>query len=268
MEIMEGNRSNEPKRHTGLIILTAILSALIIYYSVMLMLGPSRKLKSISEEFGFRSTEKHKTDERIFNDSTYLSLLKEKAFLQSRLVMAETDSIYLTIDLPDSTVNIEISGVAVHQAKMSSVKASRIFLKGNEQLILSMLATPFTISNALSTIKKEPVMIKMAPKDTSEFKPDVMPDTSLTEPVNYILEMTNGTRIYVYQEEKDKPEDRMNAFMFDMKYRLHDVWINLKDAVRFRVPEYHPFIKIRIPRADAKIIYRAVPKYGQIGIYK
>jgi len=34
-------------------------------------------------------------------------------------------------------------------------------------------------------------MIKMAPKDTSEYKPDIMPDTSITEPVNYILEM-NG----------------------------------------------------------------------------
>jgi hypothetical protein len=131
-----------------------------------------------------------------------------------------------------------------------------------------MLSTPFTVSNSLSTIKKEPVMIKMAPKDTSEFKPDVMPDTSLIEPVYYILEMTNGTRIFVYQEENTASKDRRAALIFDLKYRLRDVWMSLKDAVRFKVPEYHPYIKMKVPRSDAKIIYRAIPKYGQIGVYK
>ena len=118
--------------------------------------------------------------------------------------MAETDSIYLTINLADSSMNLEISGVVVHMAKMSSFKASRILTNGNENIISSMLSTPLTISSDFATIKKEPVMIKMAPKDTSEYKPDIMPDTSITEPVNYILEMTNGTRIFVYQEEDEK----------------------------------------------------------------
>jgi len=35
----------------------------------------------------------------------------------------------------------------------------------------------------------------------------------------------------------------------------------------FKVPDYHPFIRIRVPRADAKIIYRAIPKYGQITVF-
>ena len=111
-------------------------------------------------------------------------------------------------------------------------------------------------------------MIKMAPKDTSEYKPDIMPDTSITEPVNYILEMTNGTRIYVYQDEKERFGDSMKLFSFDLKDRLRNTWSSLKSVVLFKVPEYHPFIKMRLPRADAKIIYRAIPKYGQVGIYK
>jgi len=77
-----------------------------------------------------------------------------------------------------------------------------------------MLSTPFTILHAYATIKKDPVMIKMAPKDTSEYKPDVMPDTSITEPVNYILEMNRGIRIYVYQEENMKFSDRINQLSF------------------------------------------------------
>ena len=130
-----------------------------------------------------------------------------------------------------------------------------------------MLSKPLTIESDLSTIRKEPVMIKMAPRDTSEYKPDIMPDTSITEPVNYILEMTDGTRIYVYQEENDSPADMLAAFKFDLADRLHQAWEAIKSVAVLKVPEYHPFIRIRLPRADAKIIYRAIPRNGQIAIF-
>ncbi|MCX6327496.1 MAG: hypothetical protein NT144_12740 [Bacteroidia bacterium] len=260
--------NNSSGRKKTFIFLIILIAAFIIYYSIMSMISPARKLAAIKNEFGAKPIENSKIDERIFSDSTYLKLLKEKAFLQSRIVMAGSDSIYLTINMTDSTANIEISGVVVHKAKMSEVRASRILMKGNGNIILSLLASPFTISGAYATIKKEPVMIKMAPKDTSEYKPDIMPDTSITVPVNYILEMTNGVRIYVYQEEKEKFSDRMNLFCFDIKYRLRNTWSSLKSVVLFKVPEYHPFIKMRLPRTDAKIIYRAIPKYGQVGIYR
>jgi hypothetical protein len=250
------------------IILIIIFSAFIIYYFLMSLMSPARKLASIKNESGVKLIENSAVDERIFSDSAYLKLLKDKSFLQSRIAMAETDSIYLTINLTDSTANIEISGVIVHKAKMRSLRTSKILMNGNESIILSMLASPFTISDDYSTIRSEPVMIKMAPKDTSEYKPDIMPDTSITEPVNYILEMTDGTRIYVYQEEKEKFRDRINLFSFDIKDRLRNTWNSLKSVALFKVPEYHPFIKMRLPRADAKIIFRAIPKYGQVGIYK
>jgi hypothetical protein len=197
------DRKNTSHKRTGLIILAVFLVSFFIYYSVLMVLSPVRKMAAIKEEFGYKESDKKKVDERVFSDSSYLALLKEKSFLQSRLIMAESDSIYLTVSIPDSTINIEISGVTVHKARINSLKASRIIRKGNQQLILSMLATPFTVSNSLSTIRKEPVMIKTAPKDTSEFKPDVMPDTSLTEPVSYILEMTTD-RGFLYVRLKMK----------------------------------------------------------------
>jgi hypothetical protein len=110
-------------------------------------------------------------------------------------------------------------------------------------------------------------MIKMAPKDTSEYKPDIMPDTSIAEPVNYILEMNRGIRIYVYQEEHAKLADRISQFEFDLKDRLRDTWSSLKRVAVFKVPEYHLFIKMRLPRTDAKIIYRSLPKSGQIAVF-
>ena len=231
-------------------------------------MSPGNKLAEIKREFAVKPTVNNAAGERVYYDSSYLKLLKEKAFLQSRTVMAETDSIYLTINLEDRTSGIEINGVVVHKTKISNFSISKILIEGDENVILTMLASPFTIASSYATIKKEPVMIKMAPKDTSEYKPDIMPDTSIIVPVNYRLDMTNGTRIYVYQEENEKVADKINLIRFNVRERLHDTWSSLKSVALFKVPEYHPFIKIRIPRIDAKIIYRALPKHGQIAIYR
>ena len=255
-------------RAKALISIAAFFLIFFIYYSVMMMLSPGKKYAAIRNEFGIDTTESSRVGNPVLSDSTYLKLLKEKAFLQSRLIMAETDSIYLTLNLSDSTVNLEISGVTVHQARFSEMEASKIFLRGDESLILSLMASPFTISKDWSTIRKEPVLFKMAPKDTSEYKPDAVPDTSLTEPVNFILEMTDGTRIYVCQEEDDKPADRRSQFRFDLDYRIRDAWSSMKSIMRFRIPEYHLYIKIYLTRADARIIYRAIPRYGQVGLYR
>jgi hypothetical protein len=151
---------------------------------------------------------------------------------------------------------------------MSKIQISKILMRHDDSAILSMLATPLTISRAFATIKKEPVLIQMAPKDTSEYKPDIMPDTTITEPVNYILETDKGVRIYIYQEENTKIEDKISQFKFDLNYRIKDTWSALKKVAIFKIPEYHPFIKIKLPRTDAKIIYRAIPKKGQIAVFR
>jgi hypothetical protein len=264
---MENKDQLESRSKLPLIILISIFLLLAVYYAVMTMISPGRKLEEIRNEFSAKHAEKNDVAQKILKDQNYLKLMKQKAFLQSRVVMAESDSIYLTINLADSTANLEISGVIVHKSKMSSVKISSILSGANENAVLSMLSVPLTIVSSLATIKKEPVMVKIAPKDTSEYKPDIVPDTSLTEHVNYILEMNRGIRIYIYQEENAKFSDKMDQFVFDIKARLKDTWNSLKRVAVLKVPEYHPYIKMKLPRSDAKIIYRAIPKNGQIAIF-
>jgi hypothetical protein len=264
---MENNKSNvKSGRNRSFFLLLIIILAFIVYYSIMCMIASSRRIDIMQNES--ESLKSIVTDEKILSDSTYLRLIKDKTFLQSKIIMAESDSIYLTLNLTDSIANLEISGVIVHTSKMSEIKTSKIFYNNDENIIQSLLASPFTISNSFATIRKEPVMIKMAPKDTSEYKPDIMPDTSITEPVNYILEMTNGTRFYVYQEENTKSKDRLKQFTFDISYRFSETWKSLKRVATLKVPEYHPYIKLKIPRADAKIIYRALPKNGQVAVFR
>jgi hypothetical protein len=260
-------KSSHSGGKTALLILVIICPSFILYYSVMSIFGPSRKLAEITQELSPARPGNEKSNEKIFADTAYLRMLKDRAFLQSKILMASTDSIYLTINFADSSINLEISGVVVHKARMNSFKASRFLTSGNENIMYSMLSTPLSILSGNATIRKEPVMIKMAPKDTSEYIPDIIPDTSITEPVSYILEMSHGIRIFICQEESSKRSDRMALLRFDLYDRVRQTWKAIKKVAVLKVPDYHPYIKIKLPRSDAKIIYRAIPKNGQIAIY-
>lgn len=234
----------------------------------MSILSTSREINEINNNYSYNQIEKNTIDERFFTDSTFVLLQKEKAFFQSRLTMASTDSIGLTLNLEDSSACLEINGVVVHKVKISYIKESKVFSKANSYAVATMLSKPLTKVNTYSTIRREPVLIKMAPKDTSEYKPDVIPDTSAYEPVNYILEMDNGIRILVYQEERNKLADVYDQILFDLKDKLRNTFAVLKSIKEFNIPAYHPFIKIRLPKADAKIIYRALPEKGQVVVYR
>jgi hypothetical protein len=238
-----------------LIAVALFIGAFLIYFIVMSSFSPGRELRNIKSKYGISQAKDDQVDTRFFTDSAYVSLYKEKAFLQARVAMAE------------STAILEINGVKVHAAKMSKLKVSRILLSGDQIAISSMFSTPLTIVRDFSTIRKEPLMIKMAPKDTSEFKPDIIPDTSDFEPVNYILDTDCGLRIFVYQEETTKASDRRRLFFFDLNDRLRTLWRSLKEVLAFKIPDYSPFIKMRLPKADAKILYRAIPRNGQIAVY-
>jgi hypothetical protein len=266
METVETN-SDRTLEKRGLKILIILLLLFIIYYSAMVFLSPGKKLKEMNKEFAFKQDVKIKVDNRIFSDSAYLKLYREKAFLKARVSMSESDSVYLTVNLPDSTINLEISGVVVHPAKVRSIKMSKILEKGSDYINSTMFSSPLTIASDISSIEKEPLIIKMAPKDTSEYRPDIIPDTATFEPVNYMLEMTNGIRLYFYQEEESRPGDRSHFLKFDLTDRLRNTFSSLKSVIHFKIPEYHPYIKLTLPRADAKSIYRAIPVHGQVGVY-
>lgn len=239
-----------------------------VYYGTMAILSPSRKMAKISKEYGFAKLEKLKLPKEITSDSTFLALFKEESFLQSRVLMAESDSVCLTINLKEKVINIEISGVVVHSTPISDIEASKILTNGDDFAITSLLSVPLKIVSDTSSIEKIPIVFKVAPKDTSEFTPDAVPDTAFYQPVNYIFETDRGIKIFVYQSEEIKQGDGKHRFMFDLQHRLINTKEAMKDILAFRVPDYQPYIKIKIPSDEAKIIYRAIPKHGQIGIYR
>lgn len=257
-----GQEGKVKHRFTGLRIAAIVIVVFLVYYSVMGWIGRSKMLNELSVKYAFRQG-KEEPDKSILSDSAFLALLKEKAFLQAGTIMAETDSIYMCVDLRDSVSYLSISGVTVHSAPISFMDVSSVISKGDRSFVYNMLSRPFTIDSSFATIRREPIMVKIAPKDTSEFKPDITPDTSKVEHVNFILTMDNGIRLIVLQEEKDTKGD----LVFDLRMRLADAKEAFVSVIKFRVPQYHPYIKIRLRREDARIIYRALPVRGQVAIY-
>jgi hypothetical protein len=245
-----------------------ILAAILGYYLLMMMLAPVKKLKSINDNYGFHQDEKNIINDSIVTDSIFLVRLKEKSFLQSRITMAVTDSISLSINLPDSTVNLEIAGVTVNSTGIIRMKTGRMLRDRYSYAISSMLSKPLSIEKDFSSIPREPLMIKMAPKDTSEYVPDIIPDTADYEPVNFVFELSDGIVVYVYQAERLKAGDGIRFFFFNIGYRFVRTWRSLKSVFILKVPEYNPYIKIWLPRTDAKIIYRALPEKGQISLFR
>lgn len=264
---MKAETRKNPYLIVFLIVLIPIV-AFIIYFTIMMMMSSSRKLKKISAEYGIARYEKQKLSENIISDSTFLSLFREKSYLQSLVSMAESDSVYLTINMKEKLINIEISGVVVHSTPIDAIEASKILTQGDDFVLTSLFSAPLTITNDTSSIAKIPIIFKVAPKDTSEFKPDAIPDTAFYQPVNYIFETDRGIKIFVYQSEEIKRGDTKDRFLFDLLHRLVQTKTALKDILAFKVPDYQPFIKIKIPSDEAKIIYRAIPRHGQIGIYR
>jgi hypothetical protein len=252
----------------GLYISGSLVILFMIYYAVMLLSAPGKAISRINTEYAGKQPEASKTDSGIFYDSAYISLNREKAFYQSRVLIAESDSIGLSLNLEDSTAILEINGVALHKTKVYEIAVSKVFRKADENAITAMLAVPFTIENDFASIKKEPLMIKVAPKDTSEYKPDVVPDTTSSEPVNYRFDMNDGIRLYVYQNTGENDGGGLNRVFFDLNDRFRNFRDDLKSIVSFKVPEYHPSIKIKMAKSDARIIYRALPKHGQVALFR
>jgi hypothetical protein len=251
-----------------MLIILIVLALIVLAYMILSIIGIRKKIESINDEFGIVLSTENTVEKKLYGNPEFLNLQKEKSFLQAQIIMAESDSICLSINLRDSVAALQINGAAVHSAKISEIRMSSIFRKVNEYAITGMLSSPFEVRESYSTIKKEPIMIKMAPKDTIEANvPNILPDTSSLEPVNFILEMNYGVKLYVYQEENDKSSDRRNLFLFDLIDRLRYARVALRTLINFKMPEYQPYIKIRIPKDDAKIIFRAIARQGLVAVF-
>lgn len=252
------------ERKIWLIIAGSLLMLFILYYLVMAVSAVNRTVNNFDNAY-FASLEQKEGDTiNLCAIPGYIDMIRDKAFLGSQVKLAESDSIGLLINVRDSVIQLLIKGLPVRTVPIDEYDISPFFQRANQEAIYSMLSTPLTITGMQATFMKDPVSVKIAPKDTSQTVESVKPDTTDFEAVFFTLETDRNIRFFFEQQEDTVSADRRARFFFDLKDRTRSATTTMKSVIRLKTPPYVPYIKIWIPKAEAKIIYRAIPREGLI----
>ena len=252
------------ERKIWLIIAGSVLVLFVIYYLVMSVSAVNRTVNEFDNEY-FASLEQKEDDTiNLCAIPGYIDMIRDKAFLSSQVKMAESDSIGLLINVRDSVIQLLIKGLPVRTVAINDYDVSPFFHRANQEAIYRMLSTPLNITGMQATFQKDPVSVKIAPKDTSEVVVSEKPDTTDFEAVFFTLETDRNVRFFFEQQEDTVSADRRARFFFDLKDRTRMASATMRSVLRLKTPPYVPYIKISVPKAEAKIIYRAIPREGMI----
>ncbi len=253
-------------KHKWYIITAAVLTLFVIFYMVRSVTAVNKTVRAFDDAY-FGSLEQKEGDTiNLCSIPGYIEMLREKAFLSSQVRMADQDSIGLLINIRDSVLQLLIKGVPVRTVRIDDYDVSPFFQRANQEAVYNMLSSPMTITGMQATFMKDPVKVKIAPRDTSEAMVDAKPDTTDFEAVFFTLDTDRDIRFFFEQQEDTVRADRRARFFFDLRDRSRNAKANLGEVMRFHTPPYVPYIKIWIPKAEAKIVYRAIPREGQIAL--
>jgi hypothetical protein len=247
-------------------IIGLILVAAVIYYLNRSVAAVNHTVRNFNEAY-FASLPQKEAD--TINRSAipgYISKLRKKAYLKAQVTMAASDSAGLIINMRDSSIMLQIKGVNVRKIKIRESIVSSFFHRANPEAVYNMLSNPLIVTGMNASVSKDPLQVHVAPKDTIEALQNaiIQPDTTYFEAVYFTLETNQNIKFFIAQSEDTIASDRRAHFYFDLNDRLDHAKSDLKAITSFKMPEYTPFIKIWIPKSEAKIIFYAIPREGMI----
>jgi hypothetical protein len=227
------------------------------------IISPRLKIKEFNELYN-QYTQTSKKDPIAFDNGIYI-LKKQEAFLRSKLAKSDLDSISLSINIPDSILSLEIKGVSIYNVKIDYIRLSPLFDCFDRKALVNCLSSPFTINNRYATIVKEPIIIKKAPKDTIEAN-QLVPNIDTLKPkmVAYYFYLDKDIILDIRQSEKT---ELIPYLKYSVKYNYWWSMRRLKEIFHLRLPDYIPWIQIKINCKDALAIYRALPENAIISIH-
>ena len=241
-------------------ILTATLSAFLFIWLINLALAPIHKMNELRAmvETDTLYLEKYG---RIQGHAELESLLAGQAYREALLELAGKDSIHLVVNLSDSTVNLYIKGVMLHQSKATHIECSRLIERMPALQQAKVFSSPLPVRSQYATIVKEPVVIRHAPKDTLEAALNAWePDTLIQNPAFLALDLEHGFQIRFEQDLNTGFRDKSTRLAFYSRLRLERTAESLSRLVRFRKQDYHAVVTLELDKDDLRAIYRALPE--------
>jgi hypothetical protein len=189
-----------------------------------------------------------------------VNLIKQKAYKEALLKLSESDSIQLVINLSDSTINLIIKGVIIHQTKIVEYTKDKFLRKLPLIQEVKFFSQPLLVQSHFATIVKEPVVVRHAPKDTTEAALNAwQPDTLIQNPAFVAFTTEEKIRIFFEQNENKSFSDKLKKIGFYNHFFAKKVITSQKNFFGFKKQEYIPNIIVKIPVDDLRAIYRALP---------
>ncbi|MBC8006323.1 MAG: hypothetical protein H7X84_12680, partial [Verrucomicrobia bacterium] len=204
---------------------------------------------------------------------TLIELMKEKAWIESRVKMASDDSIGLSIDLESHVIQLELKGVVVMTSKIKDYSTSGFFKRMDANVYFNMFGSPLTIQQFESSIAKNPFKVVQAPKSNAEYeaiplvdplKQDSLPKENIFWTVK--LDREFELNIQGIDSISESKSDYKLGEGFAFKRDLKNIMSSFKEIIRLKNPHYTPEILILIPENEAKAILRALPVKASVTI--
>jgi hypothetical protein len=188
------------------------------------------------------------------------SVQKLLAFKQALLDASNSDSIYMVISIPDSLLSIHIRGVSIFSTQISDYIQSIFLSELNSQIYQKQFGYAQKAILLHSSIVKEPIKVKIAPKDAMEAAAmATIPDSLTFEPAYINYELQNGTTIQLIAEN-----DLWLSVKTGLLNSANFISDFLMSIARVKIKEYRPTVSIRVDNIDLSSIYRALPQQPYI----
>ncbi len=185
---------------------------------------------------------------------------KKEVLLQSRLTLANEDSMYLVLDLVRNLAILEIKGISLHECPILDVHISNSIKMYYPEALINWMSEPFSVRRVEATIPKIQFIEKIAPKDTLEAnKMVVEPTLAKLGDVYIVMDFDRNLRLIISQIEKPDEEGEKLISALKQKYSKIEVTRSIKSLTKFNREPAKPQIEIIIPKSDATIFYKALP---------
>lgn len=242
---------------------------LAIFLIVILGMVGVYSFLSISAVRGKLDDTKAKVKDADAVNPELFDMLKDKAWLESRLKMAANDSIGLDIDLENNVIQLELEGVVVMQTKIRAYSASGFFRRMDGNIYFSLFGSPLTILKYESSISKSPFKVKQAPKNEAEADSmAIIKETKKKEDVYWTVKLDRDIELNI--QGIDSISDAQSKYKLGQGFKFNRDLKNIGKAVnqiiQFKKPDYTPEILICIPENEAKAILRALPRKALVTI--
>ncbi len=188
-------------------------------------------------------------------------LRKTEALLRSRYNLSGEDSVYLVLDLINKAAYLELKGVSLYESKIHDFSVSNSIRLFHTEALLRWIAQPFVLKSATATIARVPIAVVNAPKDTIEANmKEALPMAPKREDVHIVMNFERNLQLIIQQEEKSEGEGKLKVDSLKSSISKREINRSVKSLTTFKREPITPQIVITIPKADATIIYRALPQ--------